>query len=210
MKAEFLKLIVLMFLIGACGNGDDNNGSSTDTAIIEIGTSDGDENMYKTPDNLKEAGGEFSTFLENFNSAKLPFEVFPEQEPDYEKIPLDFQIKFLDKAEGLDANELRDMEPYAKYQYFSKPLVSNKFSAIIYVRSEMSSSYYILCTFNHTGKFLSSIEFAYYQLIGAGPQAGQEFSMTGKINESNKITTVSDVETTYYQIKDDGVIEKLK
>jgi hypothetical protein len=211
MKTKFLKLIVLALFAVACGSNDDNNQSNTDNEIIEISSTEGTKTNNPSG-NLKDnqsVNEEFNVFLENFRSTKLPYKIEPEQELDYKKIPLEYQIKYLSKPEGLDANELKDMEPYAGYYYYSRPISTNKYHAIVYARSEMGSSYYILCTFDNSGKPISFIEFAYYQLMGAGPQAGQEFSMTGTIDETLKITTVSDDETTKYQINDNGMIEKI-
>jgi hypothetical protein len=72
----------------------------------------------------------------------------------------------------------------------------------------MGSNYYLLCTFDNQGKLISFIDFAMYQLIGAGPQAGQEFSATGSIDKNYLVKVLSDEGTDYYQIRDDGKIIK--
>jgi len=139
---------------------------------------------------------------------RLPYKIEPEKELNYEKLPFEFQVKYLSKAEGLDRSELEDMQNYATFFYLSHPINTDKFNAIVYARSEMSSSYYVLCTFDNAGKLISFMDFAMYQMMGAGPQAGQEFKMSGSIDINMKVTTVSDQETKNYQIQEDGKIVK--
>jgi hypothetical protein len=196
-----------------CDSDKDTNKNQNDK-IIEIGTSNNNQQdqeklgSSETNQSGVQLDSKFATFLGKFKKENLPYKIEPELDLSLEKIPFEAQVDYLLKAEGLDKNELDQMQDYAKFYYFSNPISSDKFNGIVYARSEMGSSYYILCTFDNQGKLVSFIDFAMYQVIGAGPQAGQEYIMTGSIDKELKITTVADAAKVNYQIQEDGKIVK--
>ena len=100
------------------------------------------------------------------------------------------------------------MAEYTDFFFVSNPFKTEQFCAIIYARFEMGSTYYFLCTYDNDGKLISNIDFAAYEIIGAGPQAGQEYNTKGKIDTEHKVTVTAYEETTNYKIKDNGDIVK--
>jgi hypothetical protein len=202
----------LIFLFACGSENTEESANKSDSSIVEIETtgnhdqlSNKNGNGVSDPQQIK-LDSKFAGFLDKFSKVELPYRIKPQKELNYGKIPFEFQVEYLSKAEGLDKSELEQMQDYAKFYYLSKPICTNKFNAIIYARSEMGSSYYILCTFDNSGKLISFMDFAMYQLIGAGPQAGQEFEMSGSIDKNMKVTTVSDKVIKTYQIGEDGKI----
>jgi hypothetical protein len=215
MKNIFYLFIAGLAFLLACGSENDQKSEAkNDNAIVEVGPADNSGQISNgtsndaTEQQHVSLDSKFAGFLDNFQKVSLPYKIEPEEKLDYKKIPFELQVEYLLKAEGLDKSELDQMQNYAKFFYLSKPISSPKFNAIIYARSEMGSSYYILCTFDNSGKLISFIDFAMHQMIGAGPQAGQEYSMTGSIDKNMIATTVSDQETKKYQIEEDGKIVK--
>jgi hypothetical protein len=209
-------LIILMglMLIYTCNSGSKGEKNNGNDEIIEIGQDDVSQNIDDKQNNesgVKEIqlDPQFKKFLDKFEKVSLPYRIEPEEQLDYEIIPTREQARYLSKAENLNEDELKEMEPFAKFYYLSKPISTNRFKGIIYARSEMGSSYYIFCTFDNQGNFISSVEFAMYQLIGAGPQAGQEYISTGSIDKNFEMKIISDQVTRHYQIKEDGkIVEK--
>jgi len=202
--------IVVLFIIISCNSKNSENNNNTVDEIVEI-------EKEENPDNAETKGNEefqvkldaaFSQFLGKFEKVDLPYKIEPEETLDFDNISLDEQAEYLSKAEDLNKEELKQMEDYAKFFYISNPVRTKKFNAVVYGRSEMGSTYYLLCTFNNSGKLISSIDFAMHQLIGAGPQAGQEFIMTGEIDKNLKVTTTSDGKISNYLINEEGKIVK--
>jgi len=202
-------------LVMACGSEtNEESGNKGDSSIVEIQENDKSSQITNAGNNNTTSqqqavlDSKFEMFLNKFKKVDLPYKIVPKKELDGDKIPFESQVNYLSKAEGLDRNELDQMQDYAKFYYLSHPIGTNTFNAIVYARFEMGSSYYILCTFDNSGKLISFIDFAMYQLIGAGPQAGQEYEMSGSIDKNMTITTVADQETKNYQINTDGKIVK--
>lgn len=146
----------------------------------------------------------YSSFLAKFKKAKLPYSLDPQKEDVFAKISLADQVKYLAKAEDLDKEDFEEMKDYTDFFFVSKPVQTDNFSAVVYARFEMGSTYYFLCTYDNDGKLISHIDFAAYELIGAGPQAGQEYNTKGVINKDLNVTVISDEETAKYHIKNDG------
>jgi hypothetical protein len=213
MKKIYFYLMAGLIFFCSCGSDDSENaGKTKDNKIIEIEPGNNQDQTQNgtniTDQHQTMLDSQFAAFLAKFKREGLPYKVKPKDKLNYEKIPFELQVQFLLKAEGLDRSELDQMQNYAKFYYLSHPVSTPKFNAIIYARSEMGSSYYILCTFDNQGKLISFIDFAMHQVMGAGPQAGQEFSMTGSIDKNLIVKTVADKETKNYQIQDDGKIIK--
>jgi hypothetical protein len=215
MKKLFYLVLICFLVQSSCNCGNDKDlPKGQDDKIIEIGTSNNNqqnqEKLGSSEDKQSEIqlDSKFAAFLARFKKVNLPYKIEPELDLNLEKIPFELQTDYLLKAEGLDKSELDHMQDYAKFYYFSNPVSSDKYNAIVYARSEMGSSYYILCTFDNQGKLISFIDFAMHQVIGAGPQAGQEYVMTGSIDKDLMITTVADATKLKYQIQEDGKIIK--
>jgi hypothetical protein len=212
MKHFYFVIIGFMIFL-SCNSDKNEEKNSTDNEIIEVDANNKpqknkNEEKSVSKDQQVNIDSKFRQFLEKFKKEGLPYTIEPEEQMNYGKIPLDYQADYLSKAEDLTKSELKEMEPYAKFFYISNPVSTNKFNGIVYGRSEMGSSYYIFCTFNNNGKIISNIEIAMYQLIGAGPQAGQEYFMKGEIDKDLTITVKSDEETKIYYIKENGKIVK--
>jgi hypothetical protein len=211
MKKLYFLLILIFLVFTGCRNETGENQKTSDKEIIEL---DNDIKGIDEPGKDEKSSGldkplldtDFKNFLQNFSRAGLPYKIEPREKLSGPKIAFELQEKFLSRAEDLDPDELRDMQAYAKYYYISNPISTTNFHAVIYARSEMGSNYYLLCTFDNQGRLISSIDFAMYQLIGAGPQAGQEFLMTGSIDKNYTIKVVSEEGIDYYQISEDGKI----
>jgi len=152
---------------------------------------------------------DFKEFVNQFKTVDLPYELDPQQDDVFGKISVENQVKYLAKAEDLEKADFEEMAEYTDFFFVSRPVRTMDFNAIVYARFEMGSTYYFLCTYNNDGKLISNIDFAAYELIGAGPQAGQEYNTKGKIDTEHKVMVISDEETINYQIKDNGEIDKL-
>ncbi len=151
----------------------------------------------------------YKAFLTQFKEVSLPYELNPEQEDVFGKISVENQIKYLAKAEELEKADFEEMAEYTDFFFVSRPVQTNEFNAIVYARFEMGSTYYFLCTYDNDGKLISNIDFAAYELIGAGPQAGREYNTKAKIETDLKVMVITDEETLEYQIKENGDIDKL-
>ncbi len=214
MKWKFYLVFIGFLFSFACKNATEDKSQSITNEIDDISAMDqskekpGVVEKNSNSDSDEALDSRFKQFLGRFAKAGLPYQIIPKPEPGGDKIPLNYQAQYLSRAEDLDFNELREMQPYATFWYVSNPISTDQYNAVIYARSEMGSTFYVLCTFNCKGKLISFIEFAMYQLIGAGPQAGQEFSMSGSIDKNYTIKLVSDQGLEFYQINSDGNISK--
>ncbi len=212
-----LLFILLIFSISLWSCNDDEeqtNDENTEDVVIEDiqdETQDTETQENQVAENKQEVklNAAYKTFLAEFKSVSLPYNLNPEEDDVSGKIPLEKQIKYLAKAEDLEKADFEEMAEYTDYFFVSNPVQTDQYNAIVYARFEMGSTYYFLCTYNNDGELISNIDFAAYELIGAGPQAGQEYNTYGKIDTNLKVTVKTDEETTNYQIKDDGEIDKL-
>ncbi|MBN1251443.1 MAG: hypothetical protein JXR51_14530 [Bacteroidales bacterium] len=216
MERIFLLIFVSIFLFWSCNSDENEENSNNDNLIVE-------ENQQvvenKTNEDVVEVqeieelkpvlNPDFKSFLSHFAKTSLPYKKNPTGEEVYEKISLNQQINYLTEAEDLSKADLEEMAEYTDFFFVNNPLQTNNYSAIIYARFEMGSTYYFLCTFDNNGKLISHIDFASYELIGAGPQAGQEFNTKGFIDANSEITVKSEEHELKYKIKDDGKIVKL-
>ena len=193
-----------------CQNSNSNNQSNNKTGLIENDkqSSTKNENITKQEEDSK-VDPQFKEFLEKFSKKSLPYDENPSGKEKFNKISLKEQANYLSKAEKLSKKDFEDMADYTDFYYISNPLNTSKFHAIVYGRFEMGSTYYFLCTYNNQGKLISNIDFAAYELMGAGPQAGQEFNTKGSINENMEVTVKSSEETRKYKIDENGKISKL-
>jgi len=212
MKKILLIPIIGMMMVFLCNCNDSENSNNDATVKSENTNSEtGDENSNNN--NVKEIevklNPKFKSFLEKFDKKSLPYSENPTGNEEFDKISLNEQVNYLSKAEKLSKKDLEDMAEYTDFFYISNPLNTNKFHAIVYGRFEMGSTYYFLCTYNNEGKLLSNIDFAAYELMGAGPQAGQEYNTKGSIDENLEVIVKSDEETRKYKIQDDGKIVRL-
>jgi hypothetical protein len=73
----------------------------------------------------------------------------------------------------------------------------------------MGSTYYFLCTYDNDGRLISHIDFAAYEMMSAGPQAGQEYFTKGLINENREIEVKTEEGTSKYKIQEDGKIAEM-
>jgi biopolymer transport protein ExbD len=204
----FVLSIFLLSIFGCTRQGSGNEKELKDTTgkgkyseIIDITEK---QNIY-----VDKEQADFEAFIEKFKKVSLPYEENPTGNEKFNKISLDEQAKYLSKAEKLSKKDFEDMADYTDFYFISNPVNSSNFHAIVYGRFEMGSTYYFLCTYNNQGKLLSNIDFAAYEMIGSGPQAGQEYNTQGKIDKNFEITVTSAEETRKYKIKDNGIIEKL-
>lgn len=205
---KYISIVVLgVFLFWACGGDENNSNTQTDNNIVDSGENNETSNNVEVQE--PEIDTDFKAFLSKFKKANLPYSENPDGTEKFNKIPMAEQVKFLSKAEDLSESDLKDMADYTDFYYISTPISSPKFHAIVYGRFEMGSVYYFLCTYDNNGKLISNIDFAAYELIGAGPQAGQEYNTKGQLNENMEITVQTTEETLKYKIDDDGTINKL-
>lgn len=153
--------------------------------------------------------GNFKAFLSKFAKVSLPYKENPTGNEAFAKIPIDEQVTYLAKPEKLSASDLNKMADYTDFYYISNPLNTSIFHAIVYGRFEMGSTYYFLCTYDNDGNLISNIDFAAYELIGAGPQAGHEYNTKGLIDKNFEITVKSDEELRKYKIEENGKIVRL-
>ena len=210
-KIYLILVLVLMIVISFnCQNSNSNNQSNNKTGLIENDkqSSTKNENITKQEEDSK-VDPQFKEFLEKFSKKSLPYDENPSGKEKFNKISLKDQANYLGKSEKLSKKDFEDMADYTDFYYISNPLNTSKFHAIVYGRFEMGSTYYFLCTYNNQGKLISNIDFAAYELMGAGPQAGQEFNTKGSINENMEVTVKSSEETRKYKIDENGKISKL-
>ncbi|MFN8257901.1 MAG: hypothetical protein U0W24_19545 [Bacteroidales bacterium] len=208
-KLYLIVLSIFMLCIFSCTSKDsdkkqeqkDTTGKEKYSEIIDI--------TEKQDIKVDKEQADFESFIGKFKKVSLPYEENPTGNEKFNKISLDEQAKYLSKAEKLSKKDFEDMAEYTDFYFISNPVNTRSFHAIVYGRFEMGSTYYFLCTFNNQGKLLSNIDFAAYEMIGSGPQAGQEFNTQGKIDKNLEITVTSAEETRKYKIKDDGIIQKL-
>lgn len=204
---KYISIAVLsVFLLGACGGNETDNSNETDNVIESSENNESSEDLEVQKPQIN---ADFKAFLDKFKKSNLPYSENPDGTEKFDKIPMEEQVKFLSKAEDLSESDLKDMADYTDFYYVSTPISTAKYHAIVYGRFEMGSVYYFLCTYDNHGKLISNIDFAAYELIGAGPQAGQEFNTKGQLNNNMEILVKTTDETIKYKINEDGLIKKL-
>jgi len=214
MKKIFLILFLVPFFLASCNSDEEKTENNNDTEDVNITKGNTITNENNEPEQTKPEkpeivlDAEFKKFLNNFEKVSLPFTKKPTGEEIYSKISVNQQISYLSKAEDLSKEDLEDMADYTDFFFVSNPIQADNYNAIVYARFEMGSIYYFLCTYNNSGELISNVDFAAYELMGAGPQAGQEFTTKGTINSSDDIIVKSDEEEIKYKINDDGKIVK--
>jgi len=211
MSKYYLIIVLGLFLTWSCGSDDNENTDQENNEVVI----NNDNNKVEDATDEQEVNQEpkinekFKAFLGKFAKTSLPYNENPDGTKEFSKIPMDEQITYLSKAEDLSAADLKEMEEYTDFYYISNPLSTDKFHAIVYGRFEMGSTYYFLCTYNNDGKLISHIDFASYEMMSAGPQAGQEYYTKGVLNDKNEITVKTEEETFSYKIQEDGKIVKM-
>jgi len=209
MKITYFVVIFGMMLICSCICNDEEKENQYKDQI-EQGDKDksitADDNSNNKNVKAEKLDQQFEEFLEKFEKRSLPYVENPSGKEEFDKIPINEQVNYLAKAEKLSKKDFEDMAEYTDFYYISNPLNTNKYHAIVYGRFEMGSTYYFLCTYNNQGKLISNIDFAAYEFMGAGPQAGQEFNTKGSIDEKMEVIVKSDEETRKYKIQNDGKI----
>ena len=210
MRKLLFVFLILSVSIWSCSDEeptDDNNGDQVIEKVQKENVSEPKNEEEKVEEKqVPSLDAAFSSFLTKFKKVNLPYSLDPQKDDVSAKISVDNQIKYLAKAEDLDKEDFEEMKDYTDFFFVSKPIQAEDFSAVVYARFEMGSTYYFLCTYDNDGELISHIDFAAYELIGAGPQAGQEYNTKGKIAEDLSVTITSDEETAKYQIKDNGEI----
>ncbi len=226
MKKLFLTFLFFSLIAWSCNNdestGDDAQQDNLpgDVKIEEITNAVNKEEPVESKQEIEpQLSPDFKQFINKFPHSSLPYVLKPDFEDDaeqiYAKIPLEQQVKYLAKAEKLKKADFEEMAEYTDFYFVSNPIQTNEFTAIVYGRFEMGSVYFYLCTFDNHGNFISSIDFASFVMLGAGPQAGQYTITEGKIDENYKITVSFDdidgnTSVDHYQIKSKGKIVKLE
>jgi hypothetical protein len=211
MNKYYLILILALFLAWSCGSDEETNTDQENNEIV----ANNENNQIEDAETVQEVeqapkiNEKFKAFLGKFAKTSLPYNENPDGTEKYSKIPMDEQVDYLSKAEDLSASELKEMEEYTDFYYISNPLNTSKFHAIVYGRFEMGSTYYFLCTYDNDGKLISHVDFAAYEMMSAGPQAGQEYYTKGLINENQEIEVKTEEETFKYKIQEDGKIVKM-
>ncbi len=205
MRRIFLITILISLFAWSCNSDDSEN--SNNASKKANGKTVAQKKQDKKTTQVK-INSKFAAFLKKFEKTSLPYSKNPKGEEKYNKIPMNEQIAYLSKAEDLSADELKEMKDYTDFYYVSNPINTDKYHAIVYGRFEMGSVYYFLCTYNNKGKLISHIDFAAYEMMSAGPQAGQEYYTKGTINNNYKVVVKTEEETENYVIKDDGRIVK--
>lgn len=225
MKKLFFTFLFFSLILGSCGNDEEasnetqQNKVPEDAKIEEVtSTTNNTETIKSKQETEPQLSPDFKEFVNKFPHATLPYELKPDfenyDEEIYAKIPLEQQIKYLAKAEKLQKTDFEEMAEYTDFYFVSNPVQTNEFTAIVYGRFEMGSVYFYLCTFDNHANYISSIDFAAFEMLGAGPQAGQYTITTGKIDKNYKITVHFDdldgyTSEEHYQIKSSGKIIKL-
>jgi len=225
MKQIFFFFMLFSLLFWACNSGEENADEQVpeDVEIEEITTSVNNSAEQKAePQQVKETkpqlAPDFQQFVAKFPHSSLPYELNPDFEDDaanhFAKIPVEVQVKYLAKPEQLSKADFEEMAEYTDYYFVNSPFQTDKYVAIIYGRFEMGSVYYILCTYDLQGNLIANIDFAAFNMLGAGPQAGQYEITKGKIDENHKVTVTledlnGDTTVTNYQIKADGTIKEI-
>ncbi len=210
MNKYYLIFALVLFLAWSCGSDDNANTDQGNNEVVVENENNQTENV-EVEQEVKEPkiDEKFKVFLGKFAKTSLPYNENPDGTAEYSKIPMDEQVEYLSKAENLSASELEEMKDYTDFYYISNPLNTDKFHAIVYGRFEMGSVYYFLCTYDNDGKLISHIDFAAYEMMAAGPQAGQEYFTKGLLNENHEIEVKTEEETSKYKIQDNGTIVKM-
>lgn len=209
-----LLLVFLIFSISFWSCNDDeeqvnDENQLTEDVQIEKENTETQDKQIQEDKKEPQLNAEYKAFLTQFKNAGLPYELNPEQEDVFGKISVENQIKYLAEAEDLEKADFEEMAEYTDFFFVSRPVQTKDFNVVVYARFEMGSTYYFLCTYNNDGELIANIDFAAYELIGAGPQAGQEYNTKGKIDTDLKVTVKSNEETINYQIMENGEIDKL-
>ena len=211
MNKYYLILTLVLFLAWSCGSDDnaDTDQENNEVVINNENNQIEDVEPVQKAEQAPKINEKFKAFLGKFAKASLPYKESPDGTEKFSKIPMDEQVGYLSKAEDLTASELKEMEEYTDFYYISNPLSTDKYHAIVYGRFEMGSTYYFLCTYNNDGKLISNIDFAAYEMMSAGPQAGQEYYTKGLINDNKEIEVKTEEETFKYKIQESGEIVKM-
>ncbi len=211
MNKYYLIIVLALFLVWSCGSDENTDTNQENNEIIDATENNQNENVENEQhlEQEPQINEKFKAFLGKFAKTSLPYNENPDGTEKYSKIPMEEQVAYLSKAEDLSADELEEMKEYTDFYYISNPLNTNKFHAIVYGRFEMGSTYYFLCTYDNDGKLISHIDFAAYEMMSAGPQAGQEYYTKGLINENHEIEVKTEEETIKYKIQESGKIAKM-
>jgi hypothetical protein len=211
MNKYYFIFVLVLFLAWSCGSDNnsntdqENNEIVTDNENTEVDEVEPGQEVKQEP----QINEKFKAFLGKFAKTSLPYKENPDGTEKYSKIPMEEQVAYLSKAEDLSADELKEMKEYTDFYYISNPLNTDKFHAIVYGRFEMGSTYYFLCTYDNDGRLISHIDFAAYEMMSAGPQAGQEYFTKGLINENREIEVKTEEGTSKYKIQEDGKIAEM-
>ncbi len=204
-------IIISLLLVGfACGSEEepkDETSENSNTETISENTEQ-DSNTPETTENIGETNAEFEAFLSNFDKAKLPYkQSLSEKENSESKlVSQEIAIKYLTAAEDYTTADMLDAFEYTDYYFVSIPIRTAKFVAVVYIRYEMTSNYYVLATYNNQGEYIASVDFANYQLIGAGPEAGHEYFTNGEISASMEVSIIYEETSEKFQISETGEI----
>jgi len=212
MNKYYLIIVLGLFLAWSCGSEGTENTDQDNNEVVINNDDNKIEDVTPKEEEVKQEpkiNEKFKAFLGKFTKTSLPYNENPDGTKEFPKIPIDEQITYLSKAEDLSADELKEMAEYTDFYYISNPLNADKYNAIVYGRFEMGSTYYFLCTYDNDGKLISHIDFAAYEMMSAGPQAGQEYYTKGLINKNQVITVKTEEESLDYKIQDDGKIVKM-
>ncbi|NJO91886.1 MAG: hypothetical protein HC831_25160 [Chloroflexia bacterium] len=211
MNKYYLIFALVLFLAWSCGSDDNANTNQANNEVIVENENNQTENSEVGQEVKQEPqiNEKFKAFLGKFAKTSLPYSENPDGAKEYPKISMEEQVEYLAKAESLSASELEEMKDYTDFYYISNPLNTDKFHAIVYGRFEMGSTYYFLCTYDNNGKLISHIDFAAYEMMSAGPQAGQEYYTKGLINKDHEIEVKTEEETVKYKIQEDGKIVEI-
>lgn len=204
MKSYVFVIFLSLSFIWSCGSGNGNEGSQV--VDNEIVVKEKPDKVEKPEVKINE---KFSAFLSKFTKTSLPYSINPNGNEEYKKIPMNEQVSYLSKAEGLSKADLEDMKDYTDFYYVSNPINTDKYHAIIYGRFEQGSVYYFLCTYNNDGKLISHVDFAAYEMMSVGPQSGHEYYSKGLINDKHEVEVKTEEETEKYTINENGEIVKM-
>ena len=161
MRKLLFIFIIFSISVWSCNDEEPTDGREENQVTEEVQKQtvevEKEEKQVETKQ-LPKLDAAFSSFLAKFKKVSLPYSLDPQKDDVTAKISVDNQVKYLAKAEDLDKEDFEEMKDYTDFFFVSKPVQTEDYSAIVYARFEMGSTYYFLCTYDNEGKLISHID----------------------------------------------------